>query len=247
MSHSNDNGDFSMFSPSKIPGRTRLLSLKGIVVFPNVLTGFQFDSQEEISIIEGALRENRIIAIGTEKEPQKGEKTRSKPVRVEKIGCLCRVLAHHRQEEGGINVLVVGLCRVRFEKELRRIHGKERDPHRWMQIQPFHDEYPLEDSTKWIARKKQLRQILSDYLRSKDKKQTDPIRDLLKNVESFGNISDILASLFDFPTRNKLKLLREHLVDRRLALLIQMLREVQSNELYDELHQRLGSHQQSLN
>lgn len=229
----------NLFSINKVPERVRLLALERVVIFPHVLTGFQFDDPEDIAVIEGALRGSRLLAVGTIKDGRTRPRTGKRcSLPLENCGCLCRIVAHHRKSGGSLSVLLVGLMRVDFFNQLRRFRGEYRDPNRWIRIFPRKDAIPIWDDLAWNSMRLRIHELIETLIASRDDEQTAALHHLFEHVDSLEYICDVLSSLFGFSFPEKIALLREDYLDRRLELLIRLLTEMSVDSFYDAINQK---------
>ena len=104
------------FSPAEFAGITRLFPLPNLVLFPHVMQPLHVFEPRYRSLLEEALATDRLITMGL-LQPGWETQYEGRPP-VFPIGCLGKIAACHRLEDGSSNLLLYGLCRVRVLREL---------------------------------------------------------------------------------------------------------------------------------
>ena len=104
------------FSPSQFSGRVRLFPLPNLVMFPHVMQPLHIIEPRYRSLMQDALRRDKLIAMATLAPGWEPDYEGRPPVYP--TACLGRVAAYHRLPNGTYNLLLSGLRRVRLVREL---------------------------------------------------------------------------------------------------------------------------------
>lgn len=206
--------DFS-FSPAEFGGTTRLFPLPNLVLFPHVMQPLHVFEPRYRELLRDALAGDRLITMAV-LAPGWETNYEGRPA-LFSMGCLGKIAAHHRQEDGSSNVLLYGLARVRLIEELAPTKS-----YREAQVQICEDASTTEDAAVWPALQSKLRDTFLRLLPHlpQAKEQWDHV---LGSDISLGALTDIIAYVLDVKLSRKQDLLAEVNVRRRAEILLEHL------------------------
>jgi ATP-dependent Lon protease len=203
------------FSPESFSGRVRLFPLPNLVVFPHVMQPLHIFEPRYRSMLEEALADDGLIGMVLLAPGWETDYEGRPPLRA--VGCLCRVATYHKTDEGSYNVLVLGLRRIKIEREL-----PPDKLFRVAEVQLCEDEYsddPSED------RPELQRKLLESFKRVLPRipEAYEQLDELLGTQVPLGMLTDIVAYTLDIDLEFKERLLAETNVDRRAEWLLEHL------------------------
>jgi Lon protease-like protein len=220
----------------QVPDEVPVMTLPNLAFFPQALLPLHIFEPRYRQMLRDVLLSNRIFAVAC-LDDQASEQAFEPPHRV---ACIGLVRACQKNDNGTSNLLLQGLCRVSIESIL----GDE--PYRTIRIKALTSEpgaAPGENA--------KLRQQLSRLIKLKlrlSPGSSEGMTDLLKTVEDPEIFADIAAFNLCENTPLKQKLLETLDVNRRLLLLLQVLRaEIDATVLHLRLQGGLPDDHISLN
>lgn len=206
------SADDLSFRPGEFTGNVRLFPLPNLAMFPFSLQPLHIFEPRYRALVEEALQTDRLIAMALLKPGWETEYEGRPPIFP--VGCLGRIASHQRFDDGRFNLLLVGLRRVAFERELPPVK-----PFREAEAAVCDDVYRPQAGGGRAA----LQRRLIDRVRQ----VTPKLRELSKQLDEvlmsevpLGMLTDILAFTLSFDLEVKERLLREVDVDRRAELLL---------------------------
>jgi Lon protease-like protein len=220
----------------QVPDEVPVMTLPNLAFFPQALLPLHIFEPRYRQMLRDVLLTNRIFAVAC-LDDRATEDSFEPPHRV---ACIGLVRACQKNDNGTSNLLLQGLCRVSIESILGD------DPYRRIRIRALTSEpgaAPSENA--------KLRQQLSRLIKLKLKLSpgsSEGMTDLLKSVEDPEIFADIAAFNLCENTPVKQKLLETLDVNRRLLLLLQVLRsEIDATVLHLRLQGGLSDENISLN
>lgn len=99
------------YEPKDLPKNLPLLPLHGVTILPRMHFPVSMETPSEISMVDDAMRENRMIGIIQPKN------TDARPP-LYHVGTLVRITALEENDEGKYIIGVTGICRFRMNQEL---------------------------------------------------------------------------------------------------------------------------------
>jgi uncharacterized protein len=205
------------FVPEHFSGRARLFPLPNLVLFPHVIQPLHIFERRYVAMFQDALDDDRLIAMSLLEPGWEGDYEGRPPVA--RVACLGRIITHQAQGDSRYNLLLLGLTRVRIERELPpcRLFREAR-------VKVLSDKYPQATA--------ELRPALHKKLAASFEKMLPRIKDadelfnqLSVDSISLGTLTDVIAYALDIDIRFKLSLLSEPCVDRRATLLLSHLQK----------------------
>jgi uncharacterized protein len=209
--------DFS-FSLADFSGTARLFPLPNLVLFPHVIQPLHVFEPRYCDLLEAAVADDRLIAMAT-LSPGWEQDYEGRPP-VFPMACLGRVTVHHRLPEGGYNLLLLGLCRVRLHRELPPAKR-----YREAMVEICEDQYAADQEAAVAEVQRQLRGAFFGIL-PRLPQAHEQLGQLLGSDLSLGVLTDIISYMLEIDLRAKEALLAETSVLRRASRLLEHLRAV---------------------
>ena len=201
--------------PDDFRGAVRLFPLPNLVLFPHVLQPLHVFEARYRALAEEALATDQLICLANLQPGWEADYEGRPPLLP--IGCLGRIVSHHRLEDGRLNLLLAGLRRVRLTKELPPLR-----PFREARVELMEDHYASTDAT---TRSSLLRRLIEAFRRvvPQASQLQEQFQQLLGAELPLGTLTDIIAYTLDLPLEFKVQLLAETNVDRRAVTLVDRL------------------------
>jgi uncharacterized protein len=165
---------------------------------------------------QDALDGDRLVTIVQARPADEGHPW-VEPVAIAEVACIGRIIEHERLPDGRFNMLLLGCKRVRI---VREVDGT--NLYRTAEATILQDEVPADPGETHRA---ELIELFLEVLRTNGRLDPDLSR-LLHSDLGLGILSDIIAHALDLPVAVKQSLLEETRVDRRVSLLISLLRSL---------------------
>ncbi len=194
-------------------GEVRLFPLPNLVFFPNLMQPLHIFEPRYRQMTEDALDTDRLIALVLPK-PGWEQDYAGKPA-LHRIGCVGRILAEQRLDDGRFNILLRGQARIRIVDEiptdkLYRIARAE-----------ILQETPLPGADQERCWRRTLLRKTAGWFPQQD--VAEQMRKLLNSDLPLGALCDIIAFALSLDAEFKQALLEELDVETRLQLLHDML------------------------
>lgn len=203
------------FSPSQFSGRVRLFPLPNLVMFPHVMQPLHVFEPRYRSLMQDALRSDRLITMATLAPGWEKDYEGRPPLHP--MACLGRVTTYHRLNDGTYNLLLSGLRRVRLLRELPPSHKfREAEAELCEDICPAHS--PVDESEL----KARLRQgfLAIAPMVAQAREQLDQL--LAGDIE-IGTLTDVFGYLLEISLAKKQALLEQLDVIRRADMVLEHL------------------------
>ena len=201
------------FSPDQFSGHARMFPLPNLVMFPHVMQALHIFEPRYRAMIEEAVEEDRLIALGVLAPGWEQNYEGRPPLR--STACLCRIATHQRTKQGTYNVLVLGVRRLRLIDEL--------PPKKLVRVCESELLDDFEPDTAPAGASAILQQeLLGAFKRAMPKipNAYEQLDQLLGSQITLGMLSDIVAYTLDLDMEVKMRLLAECDVFRRTQLLL---------------------------
>jgi Lon protease-like protein len=208
MDFSSELSDFS--------GICRLFPLPNVVLFPHVILPLHIFEPRYRQMTQDALDGDRLVTIVQARPADEGRPW-VEPVAIADVACVGRIIQHEPLPDGRFNMLLLGCRRVRI---VREIDGTKL--YRTAEATILQDEVPADPGETHRA---ELIELFLEVLRTNGRLDPDLSR-LLHSDLGLGILSDIIAHALDLPVAVKQSLLDETRVDRRVSLLVSLLRSL---------------------
>lgn len=204
------------FSPDQFNGFARVFPLPNLVMFPHVMQALHIFEPRYRAMLEEAVEEDRLIALGV-LAPGWEQEYEGRPT-LRSTACLCRVATHQLTPEGTYNTLLLGVRRIRLVREL--------PPKKLFRVveSEILEEYEPEGATPDMVAELQQR-LLAAFKRAMPKMPSayEQLDQLLGSQITLGMLTDIVAYTIDLDLEWKVRLLGECDVVRRTNLLLEAL------------------------
>jgi ATP-dependent Lon protease len=212
--------DLSPALPDDFGGKVRLFPLPNVVMFPHVILPLHIFEPRYCAMLEESLATDRLIAMalllpGWENSPEK------KPA-IAPIACLGKIISHTRLPDERHNIMLAGLRRCAIQKELAL-----KKPFREAKVDLLDDHFPAEGASARAGLQRKLLDAFRSFV-PKTSLAQEQFEQLLAQQISLGMLTDIVAFTINMPLPLKQQLLSELNVDRRAALLLESLQQMQN-------------------
>jgi Lon protease-like protein len=197
--------------PNDFSGVSRLFPLPNLVMFPHILQPLHIFEPRYRELMEDALATDKLITMAL---LSSDSEISSPSPAIEPIACLGRIVSHERLDDGGFNLLLMGLGRVKILSELpptRRYRTANVD-------------LIVEKKEKQTLASENLRKQLTDLF-EKIMEQflptTEQLKEVLASKVSLGTLTDVIGYSLNLPLAFKQELLSELNVQRRARRLME--------------------------
>lgn len=218
------------FNSDSFSGVARLLPLPDMALFPHVVQPLHIHENRYRDLLDDAMADDKLIALSRLKPGW--EPTYEGRPPVEEIGCLGKVIAHHPLEEGGHNLLLLGVKRIRVQRELSPVLS-----YRQARVELLDDLAADENDSMTSHRADQLRDELISLFRDKLPaccQDTDQLEEFLTEHVPLGVLADLIAYAMPIADVAKHRLLATLDVSHRVKLLFAFLESLEPEDSEDE-------------
>ncbi len=206
------------FDETRFSGKVRLFPLPDLVMFPHVMQPLHIFEPRYREMLSDALDHDGLIAMSVLK--QGSEVGSLSQPSIESTACLGKIVTHQRLDNGGYNLLLLGMRRVRLVQEL----ATER-PFRQAEVDLLEDLYCGEEAEEreslQTALTHQFQQRLPD-----GNFPPEAIREALASEIPLGVLTDLVSFAMPFESELKYSLLKQQNVDRRAWMLLEALEQL---------------------
>jgi ATP-dependent Lon protease len=203
------------FRSDQFSGVARLFPLPNLVLFPHVMQPLHVFEPRYRDLVEEAIAGDRLLALALLAPGWEKDYDGRPPIYP--TACLSVIAKHTRLDDGRFNLLLVGVRRIRVAKEL--------PPSRTFRIAEAsiaEDEFPKEDAAARPALQRRLIERFRGLLPQVPEAR-EQLEQLLREEVPLGILTDIMSYTLDLDVAVKIKLLAEANVDRRAAMLYELL------------------------
>ena len=187
-----------------IPTEVAILPVRNAVAFPGSVMPLSVMREPSQALINDQLPENKLLVMVCQKDPATEE---PQPDDLYQVGTAMMVLRMLRMEDGGMNIIVQGLMRVKITEWI----GTK--PYMRAKVEPLED--ITSDSSHEEAMLMNVRQQ-ADKVIELTPNIPDEMRFLLSNIDSAGTLADFIAANMQLEPIQKQELLEELNVTKRL-------------------------------
>ncbi|WP_035289602.1 endopeptidase La [Clostridium sp. KNHs214] len=192
-----------------------LIPLRGIVIFPEMIIHFDVGRNKSILALEEAMLKEQEVFLVAQKEA-KIEEPDKEDINI--VGTVCNIKQILRLPGDTVRVLVEGENRARIIK-----YNKE-EPYFEVDIEILEEEDVSDKKIQALTRK--VKKVFSEYVKLSDIIPMEAIINL-EDMESSGELADIILSYIPLKQNKKQELLETYEVTKRLEKLLYVL----NNEL----------------
>jgi ATP-dependent Lon protease len=203
------------FRSDQFSGVARLFPLPNMVLFPHVMQPLHVFEPRYRDLVKEALDGDGLIALAL-LEPGWEKDYDGRPP-VYPTACLTAIAKHTRLDDGRYNLLLVGVRRIRIERELQ-----PNRPFRLAKAKIVDDEFPHDAAPARPALQRRLidrfRKLLPQVPEAREQ-----LEQLLREEVPLGILTDIMSYTLDLDVAVKMQLLAESNVDLRAEMLCDLL------------------------
>lgn len=200
------------FDAQTFCGVARIFPLPNLVLYPHVMQPLHIFEDRYREMLEDALAGDQLIAMALLK-PGWEDDYESRPPMAQ-YGCLGKVVAHHRLDDGRYNLLLMGVQRVRIIEELQPLRS-----FRQARVELIDDCYDFPSA----AERRNLQQRLLTAFRKHLPcacQLPEQLENMLSDQLPLGLLTDLAAYALPLDNSVKQMLLSECLVRRRGEILL---------------------------
>ncbi|AGB41924.1 ATP-dependent protease La [Halobacteroides halobius DSM 5150] len=218
-------------------GNMPLLALRGLIIFPNMITSLLVGRDKSIAALEEVMVEDKKILLSAQKDEAIEEPTFDD---IYNIGTIAQIKQLMRLPDGTIKILVEGMQRVEITSLLQE------EPYFEVGFKVLEEEEP-EDETEIEALMRSVVNNFEEYV--KDNKKLPPETMMtVTNIEDPGRLVDIIASHMSLKTKQQQQILEAISSRERLQRIYNILdRELEilevKNKINDEVRQQVEKRQ----
>ncbi len=209
------------FSLDDFSGTARLFPLPNLVLFPHVMQPLHIFEPRYRDLLEDAVEGDHLIAMATLKPGWEHDYEGNPPVYP--VACLGRINVYHALPDGGYNLLLLGLRRIRIVRELP---GDRR--FRVAEAQVWEDLYAGDEAARRAQLHQQLRNAFLEVL-PRIPQAHDHLDQLLGEHVPLGMLTDVVSYMIDLDLDEKESLLAETSVVKRAERLVERLQALASD------------------
>ena len=201
------------FDAATFCGVSRLFPLPNLVLYPHVMQPLHIFEERYREMLEDALAGDRLVTMAL-LEPGWETDYESRPP-IAPYGCLGKVVAHHRQEDGRYNVLLLGVERVRIVEELDPLRS-----FRQAKVEIVEDRYDFQSKAEMKRIQDTLLSAFQEHLPGKCQ-LPEQLQEMLSRHLPLGPLTDLAAYALPLDLQVKQKLLSEPRVSIRAQMMLQ--------------------------
>ncbi|TWT67661.1 Lon protease 2 [Posidoniimonas polymericola] len=205
------------FDPDTFSGVGRLFPLPQVAAFPHVVTPLHVFEERYVALTTEALASDGLITMAVLAPGWEPDYAGRPPL--SEVGCLGKVISHHKTPEGRYNLLLLGLRRVRLKEEL--------DPplaYRRSRLELIHEQESTSSVDAESVREQQsLRKQIVSLLQGKiaGGAAAEELAHTLSCTAALGAVADLAAHSLPISSELKLRLLGEGDAVQRCRLLLE--------------------------
>src|SRR3954471_3052174 len=200
------------FDPQTFCGVVRLFPLPNLVLYPHVMQPLHIFESRYREMLEDALADDRLIAMSVLKPGWEIDYESRPPV--SEYGCLGKIVAHHKLDDGRFNLLLMGVQRMRIVQELAPLRS-----FRQARVELLEDTYDFASTCEH----KRMQEALMNVFRGQvpcECELPEQLGSMLSNQLPLGLLTDLAAYALPLSPEVKLQLLGECSVRRRVETLL---------------------------
>lgn len=204
------------FSLDDFAGVTRLFPLPNLVVFPHVVQPLHIFESRYVEMLEHAIADDFLIAMGLLLPGWEGEYEGRPPV--DPVVCLGRVFSHAPTKENRYNILLGGLSRARIIREL-----PAKRSYREVELELLKDVAPADDDPDVSELHRDLVSAFRKLIPEESATAHKQLAEVLNNESELGTLTDLISYSLPLDLAFRQTLLGEVDVIQRTRLLLDQL------------------------
>lgn len=222
-----------VFDETRFKGIARLFPLPDLIMFPHVMQPLRIFEPRYRELLNDALDSDGLIAMCV--LAPGWEKTYDGRPPVLAHACLGKVVTHQRMDNGEYNILLLGMRRIRIERELPPARS-----FRQAQVKLL-DDYSLSSND---GRRSELQESLTkrfQELLPNAKAHDQALQELLAEEIPLGVLTDLVSFALPMELAEKKLLLGECDVDKRADMLLKILGSQAMKKRLPRVRPRFGN------
>ena len=219
----------------KIPEKLPVLAASDIVLYPDMIAPLSISHDKDMKMIDESLLNDKLIIIAPlTREMESSSDTEA----IHDTGCVAAVLKMFKLPEGEMRLLIQGLSRAKI------LEYTQIEPYATAKVKLLEEKVP-----KTIQAKALLTSLRKEFSRLTDILQfPEDIKVTAHNIEHPGRFSDLVASNIDITHEQRLEILDELNVMKRMEVLSVMLGKTMQivelgNRIQQSVRERIGEGQ----
>ncbi len=210
-----------------------VLPLRGLVAFPNMMLTFDVGRKMSVNALNAAMDSNQLIFLVAQKDIAVDE---PKTNDLYDMGCLCKVRQVLKMPDGGVKVLVEGVCRA---KHSALTMGSKYMVARIMRC----DDLPVKNRAIYVeSLVRRIRSEFEKYVTVSPNVAPDVVMTVATN-EDIGYLSDFIAFSIPAPYDDKQYVLEQLAPVNRAKILLELLsKERQITEIDNRIGEKTRRH-----
>ena len=217
------NAEDLTIDEERFRGVVRLFPLPDLVMFPHVMQPLHIFEPRYCDLLNAALDSDGLIAMSM-LAPGWESDYEGRP-KLDRHACLGKIVTHQRQEDGHYNVLLLGLRRIRIEKEL-----PAEKSYREAKVTLLDDFYYPENDHSRPSLQAELTEMFQEAL--PQGAPTNPnVEELLSTEIPLGVLTDLVSFAIPLDLKTKCKLLGLSDIDQRATLLLRAMQGYETPDL----------------
>ena len=211
----------------KVPSKLPVLAASDIVLYPDMIAPLSIAHEKDMKMIDESLLGDKLIIIAPlERAMEDSKDTKA----IHNVGCVAAVLKMFKLPEGEMRLLIQGLSRAEIVEYLQV------EPHATAKIKVLQEKVPNSIQSKAL-----LSSLRKEFTKLTDILQfPEDIKVTAHNIEHPGRFSDLIASNIDITHEQRLEILDEMNVMKRMQALSVMLgKNMQIVELGNRIQQNV--------
>jgi len=217
---------------SHFNGKVRLFPLPDLVMFPHVMQPLHIHEPRYLDMLNEALDSDGLLAMSVLKPGWDNDYDGRPPINA--FACLGKIVTHQRQDDGQYNVLLLGMRRVKIEREL-----PPKKSFREAQVTLL-DDFCLTDNDQ---DRDDLQTALTTRFQEclpSSESATPALGQLLATEVPLSVLTDLVSFALPLDYSTKCELLGESDVDRRAWLLLDAMDRLPDHGAESRLKPRRG-------
>jgi len=212
--------DDLVFDETRFKGVARLFPLPDLILFPHVMQPLRIFEPRYRELLNDALDSDGLIAMCLPEQGMTSQKNGQPPL--VPVACLGKIVTHQRTERGEYNVLLLGMRRIQITRELPMQRG-----YRLAEVSLLNDFYDSDLDARRAGLQQELTKGFQEYL-PQGKSVDTGVLDVLSKEIPLSVLTDLVSFALPMEFKYKRELLGECDIDKRAAMLLEVIRSGQT-------------------
>ncbi len=206
------NAEDLVFDETRFKGTVRLFPLPDLIMFPHVIQPLRIFEPRYRDLLNDALDSDGLIAMCLFAPGWESDYEGNPPLLPH--ACLGKVVTHQRTDNGEYNILLLGMRRIRIERELPSTRS-----FRQAEVTLLDDFYKAGNDDKRSDLQAMLTRQFQDFL-PQGKSMDKALKEILASEIPLGVLTDLVSFALPMDFQEKRDLLGECDIDKRATLLL---------------------------